>query len=343
MILLSWGVLRWQVLENSVPSVQASAEESYSGATPVRPTSDFPAVSSQDFRTRPIQTKRVVYSRFHRAYTIGVQSVRTDAELTSTLPKLSALQRVPISLAPNQVYASRMPLQQASFALKALPAQPSEKPRTLSVSYWMLIRSRASRSEIVNNGQIGASQGGIRLRAPIASFQRARQLSLSARMSQPLKQGEVAEGSLGASLLIGKRIPVEFLAERRFRLGQSNGSAWSLTASTGLSEFKLAHMTELDGYVQLGVVGARSRRPFIGGNAVFSRPLLDFDRGKVRIGVGIWGDAQRGAARLDIGPDLTIKSSLAGTSLRLSGQWRVRVAGEAKPSSGPAIVIGGDL
>jgi hypothetical protein len=207
----------------------------------------------------------------------------------------------------------------------------------------MLWRNRASQTEFVDSSQIGASQGGIRFRAPIASFQSALSLSLSARLSQSLKQGEAPEGSIGASLSMSKRVPVELIAERRFKLGQSRDAAWSLTAATGLSEFKLTQMTELDGYVQLGVVGARAQRPFIGGNAVISSPLFHSDRSKVRIGVGIWGDAQRGASRLDIGPDLTVRSPLAGTSLRLSGQWRFRVAGEAKPSSGPAIVIGGDF
>jgi hypothetical protein len=343
MILLSWGVLRWQILEDSAHSHQETVENSDNDAVPLSESPIMPTLLSRDFRIQSTAAKPESYSRTDPAPMIAVRSIHSGATPTTAFAKLPAPLQEQSRPALVPVNPQLIPTPQTSISADSLSAQPSVQSGKLSVSYWMLWRNRTNRAEFVDGGQIGASQGGMRLRAPIASVQNALQLSLSARLSQSLQQGEAPEGSIGASLSIGKKIPVELIAERRLKLGHSGDSAWSFTAATGLSEFKLTRKTELDGYVQLGIVGARSRRPFIGGNAIVSSPLFDSNRNKVRIGAGIWGDAQRGASRLDIGPDLTLRSSMAGSAIRISGQWRIRVAGEARPSSGPALIVGGDF
>ena len=65
--------------------------------------------------------------------------------------------------------------------------------------------------------------------------------------------------------------------------------------------------------------------------------------GRIDLGLGAWGAAQRGASRVDAGPWLSTALPVAGRSLRLSLEWRQRLAGRATPSSGPALTIGTDF
>jgi len=58
------------------------------------------------------------------------------------------------------------------------------------------------------------------------------------------------------------------------------------------------------------------------------------------VGGGVWGGAQKGAARLDIGPSATMTIGLGeSAAARLGLDWRFRVAGDAAPASGPALTL----
>jgi hypothetical protein len=57
----------------------------------------------------------------------------------------------------------------------------------------------------------------------------------------------------------------------------------------------------------------------------------------------MWGAAQPGAARLDLGPTLTADMRGDATSPRLALDWRQRVAGDALPPSGPALTLAVDF
>jgi hypothetical protein len=54
----------------------------------------------------------------------------------------------------------------------------------------------------------------------------------------------------------------------------------------------------------------------------------------LRVGVGAWGGAQNGVNRLDVGP-LRLSWFGGHTGARLAVDWRVRVEGNAQPTSGP--------
>ncbi len=62
----------------------------------------------------------------------------------------------------------------------------------------------------------------------------------------------------------------------------------------------------------------------------------DFD---LRAGAGAWGGAQEDAARLDIGPSASVSFQLGEGRGRLAADYRIRVAGDAEPSSGPALTL----
>lgn len=60
----------------------------------------------------------------------------------------------------------------------------------------------------------------------------------------------------------------------------------------------------------------------------------------MRLGAGVWAGGQNGAVRLDIGPRVSIPLNLGkSVSSRIAIDWRMRVAGNASPASGPALTI----
>jgi hypothetical protein len=184
-------------------------------------------------------------------------------------------------------------------------------------------------------GTLGGTQAGGRF-AYRVNGDVLRPVALSARLYSP-RRAAGAEASLGLDWR-PLRLPVHILAERRQALGGEGRSAWSLTLYGGVADEPFAGGLTLDAYAQGGVVGARSRDLFADGAARISLPV-----GSAAVGAGAWGGAQPGAARLDVGPHVSIRIPGAGGTLRVSAEWRFRIAGEASPGSGPVLAVGTDF
>ena len=58
---------------------------------------------------------------------------------------------------------------------------------------------------------------------------------------------------------------------------------------------------------------------------------------------GKGGGAQPGVERVDIGPEMQIRSPLPNIPARIAVEWRERIAGRAAPSSGLAITLAADF
>ena len=54
---------------------------------------------------------------------------------------------------------------------------------------------------------------------------------------------------------------------------------------------------------------------------------------------GVWSGGQTGAARLDLGPRASLRVATGPATSRLALDWRFRVAGNARPASGPTLTI----
>ena len=93
---------------------------------------------------------------------------------------------------------------------------------------------------------------------------------------------------------------------------------------------------------QAGIVGTRRRDLFVDGAVRIERPL-PIGPTAIGMGGGLWGAAQPGAERLDIGPRAVLRIPAAGHVLSLAVEGRFRVAGNARPGSGVAVTIAGDL
>ena len=206
----------------------------------------------------------------------------------------------------------------------------------LQLSAWALLRGRdgmlGGADSLAAGGQLGGSQAGARLIYNVTPW-----LGLSLRSSSPVGQrgGELASG---VRLKPFRTIPVALTAERRQAIGRDGGgrSAFALFVEGGLYQRPVAWDFALDGYVQAGIVGAHRRDLFADGGATLTRPLF----GPFSGGFGVWGGAQPGLYRIDAGPRLSLA---VRRNLKLHLDWRQRVAGHARPGSGPALTLAADF
>lgn len=203
----------------------------------------------------------------------------------------------------------------------------------LQLSAWAMLRGRPGASSLASNGMLGGSQAGARL-----SWRFDRRLAASLRASAPVggvsRGGEVAAGVRYQPFL---SIPVALTAERRQGIGRYGGrSAFALFAEGGVWDRPVAARFALDAYLQAGIVGARRRDWFVDGSATLTRPVWR----NLSAGAGVWGGAQPGLSRLDAGPRASLR---VGRSMRAHLDYRVNLAGNAQPGSGPVLTIAGDF
>jgi hypothetical protein len=212
----------------------------------------------------------------------------------------------------------------------------------LTASGWALWRPDAGAASL-SDGQLGGSQAGMRIAYPIASLGAGGQLKINARVSAPLGRRLGKEGAFGVALLRPLSVPVELIVERRVALDNGGRNAFAAIAAGGVDALQVAGPWTLNGYLQAGVVGARKRDAFADGGASLRRPVgraagMPFD-----VGIGVWGAAQPGLRRLDVGPEAALRLHGSPVPLRVAAQWRFRMAGNARPASGPAIVVSSDF
>lgn len=250
--------------------------------------------------------------------------------LYSSLPSLDDM---PMSrLAAMSVPARSSP------PVDSTPAAPPLRPRLdrLQLSSWALLRNQqpnvAGSRSLASGGQLGASQAGARL---VYNFNR--QLAISARISSEVgrRGGEVAAG-IRVRPLVG--LPVWLTAERRQAVGRFGGgrSDFAIFAEGGLYQRPLPWRFSLDTYLQAGVVGLKARDLFVDGALAVTRPVYR----NFSAGFGIWGGAQPGLARLDAGPRVTMQ---VRRGVKVHADWRQKLAGNARPDSGPALTLAGDF
>ena len=218
------------------------------------------------------------------------------------------------------------------------PPAPPLEPRLdrLQISSWALLRSQnsaiAGSHSLANDGQLGASQTGIRL-----IYNVNRRIAFTARTSSEVgrRGGEVAAG---VRIQPVGSIPLWFTSERRQAIGRTGGgrNAFAFFAEAGIYDRPLPFGFALDAYGQGGVVSVRSRDLFFDAGISATRPVLR----RISAGFGIWGGAQPKVYRVDAGPRLTVK---VRPNVKLHADWRQRLAGNARPGSGPALTLAGDF
>lgn len=247
---------------------------------------------------------------------------------------LAALSQLPL---PPELRLAREPGAPTRFPYRAAPPQP----RRWSGDAWLLWRrgSGGTTTAGLGPGSYGASQAGAVIRyrlAPGSAHRPALYLRATTALHAP-RDEEVAIGFAARQL---GRLPVVAMAElRATRLG---GREVLRPAAALVSEFPPLNLplgTRAEIYAQGGYVGGKGATPFVDGQLRLDRTLARAGRFELRAGGGVWGGAQRGAARLDVGPSVTLGLPLGSGGARVAADWRFRVAGDAAPKSGPAITL----
>ena len=208
-------------------------------------------------------------------------------------------------------------------------------PSRLSGSAWLL--ARGGPAGTVSGGQLGASQGGLRLAYALGS---RRKVALVARVATPLK-GVGREAAVGIEWQ-PTRLPIRLVAEQRFVLdGGRGGPTLGVIAGYGPSD--IAHGVRLEAYGQAGAIGRDRIEGFVDASARITYLIGKVGGASVDIGVGAWGSAQRDAERFDVGPSIVATLPVARKTIRLALDWRERIVGGARSGPGPAVSIGSDF
>jgi hypothetical protein len=114
-------------------------------------------------------------------------------------------------------------------------------------------------------GQLGGSQGGLRLDYDIAPHAAIRMTGYG-RLTSALQRRAAPEAAVGLSIQPIRAIPITLAAERRIALGIGGRNANAVMAVGGFGPTPIASLITAEAYAQAGIVGFRQRDAFIDGN-----------------------------------------------------------------------------
>ncbi|RPF71978.1 hypothetical protein [Aurantiacibacter spongiae] len=221
-------------------------------------------------------------------------------------------------------------------ALRLSPAPPGSR---WSMDGWALLRRSEARSFAAGTPGYGGSQLGAVLRYRLSpSSRHAPQIHL--RGSQALVGERESEVALGLSARPIATVPVRVAAEMRATAdGRGLRPRAAFYAVSELAPLALPAGAVGEAYLQAGYVSGDFATAFVDGQARVTRAIVSFEGAALEVGGGAWGGAQEDAARLDIGPTAVARLSIGQVRARLAMDYRLRVAGDATPASGPALTL----
>ena len=275
------------------------------------------------------------------------------APVAEPLPELAAVPATAprIAAAHQLLYLAalgRLPLPPGLALLAAPPRPVAAPPAALATTAaprwsgdgWLLVR-RGSGGLAAASGfpAYGASQAGGVIRYALApTSPHAPQAYL--RLSRAIGGFDESEVAAGLSARPFASVPLRLLGEARVQ--RSNTATRVRPAASLVSELppvRLPLGIAGEGYAQVGYVGGKQSTPFFDVQAVADRKLASTGPAELRLGAGVWSGGQKGAARLDLGPRASLRLDTAPARSRLALDWRFRVAGDARPGSGPTLTF----
>jgi hypothetical protein len=222
------------------------------------------------------------------------------------------------------------------------PYAPREAPRRRwSGDVWTVLREGGA--SLGAAGAIapvyGASQAGAVLRYDLAPGSRLRP---AAYVRAVHALGGTREADLAAGLVARPFARVPLTAHIEARTSRRGGEVEvrpAAFAAGGFDEVPLPFGVRARGYAQAGYVGGRDATAFADGSVVGERAVFSAGATSLGVGAGLWGGAQRGAARVDLGPSASLRFRLGEGSGRVAVDYRLRVAGNAEPAAGAALTL----
>ena len=220
------------------------------------------------------------------------------------------------------------------------PPPSATTPQGFEVYAYSFWRRGSSPTGMLGNGQYGGSQSAVIAAIPVLHFSGnpgPSRLSMAGRVS--VAHGSVRERELAAGVRWRPvaRIPVQVIAERRFR--ENRPGAFAALVAGGQSGVKLPLGFRMDGYGQAGFVSGQGGGPFADVAAHAHRPIAQSQSASFAIGAGIWAGGQDNVMRADVGPNMRANVTAGGALFQLEASWRFRVAGHAQPDNGPAMTL----
>lgn len=208
-----------------------------------------------------------------------------------------------------------------------------------SADGWLLWRDDTTTPITSGRPTYGRSQAGAVARYRLSPANpHAPQAHL--RVAGALQGTREREAALGLSARPLAQVPVRVMAEVRASERVTGTELRpAVMAVTELAPQALPLGASAEAYGAAGYVGGRARTAFADGQLRVERSLVQHEDFDLRAGGGAWGGAQRGSARLDVGPSASVSFDLGEARGRLAADYRVRVAGDARPASGPALTL----
>lgn len=222
----------------------------------------------------------------------------------------------------------------------SMPSPANGRGDRWRASAWVLWREGSGNArDLVTGGRLGGSQAGLRLDYDLMPASASR-VAMYSRLSSALNRPASPEGAVGLAWQPARSVPLTIAAERRVALGEGARDANAVFAVGGFGPRPVLGKVEAEAYAQAGIVGFNQRDLFADGKLSLLAPV---SRTPVRTGISLSGGAQPQVERLDLGPEVQLRLPLPRAASRLSIEWRERVAGQASPSSGLAVTLGGDF
>ena len=222
-----------------------------------------------------------------------------------------------------------MPARQSTPSFEP-PRRPPGLDR-LSLTGWATMRNEGGPDSLAGGGMLGGSEAGARI-----LWRFAPALAASLRSSAPVNSQRGAEAALGIRYQPLAAWPVALTLERRQGFRDYGRNAFALFAEGGVYGRPFVWNSTLDGYFQAGVVDFNDPIWFADGQIAVSRPVWR----NLSAGLGAWGGAQPGINRFDAGPRVSLR---IGDRLRAHLDYRLNLAGNARPGSGAVMTVAGDF
>ncbi|MBO9574651.1 MAG: hypothetical protein J7494_02835 [Sphingobium sp.] len=341
-VLGGWLVLRIGIVAMPMPAPQSEEREESSPETE-RKKPPIAARTDRAVSGLPVQrtSGRTDGSTAHHVPLIH----RPALELAILVPvdsgasnRASALSML-VSASREQAPPTPMESPAPQPAASSLP--PPARMSRWSLTGWLLWR-QDTRASLAQAPLLGGSQSGIRLDYHLWS-KGGRSLAVYGRLTRALERPFAEEAAVGVALRPVEGVPVSIMAERRQKLGTGGRSGFAFLAAGGIGPKPIVPRLELEGYGQAGVVMSPDAAGFADGKLALDYRLMPKSAPDLAIGFSVSGGAQPGVARLDIGPELRLRLPVAGGHVRLSAEWRQRIAGAARPASGPTLALVADF
>lgn len=348
-VLVGWTALRLAIaLPVSPPDPAAHPLPAFAARKSSPPTGIdwmFPAAEAPT-RLSPAQPMARADGQRLQTFAMTMRKRSPDPAATGGWPAAVADDLLSAQMA--FVQAPHAPRALTSFAPGAglsareagLPGPPASATDRWSGAAWMIWRRDGG---AFDRPMLAGSQTGVRIDYALAPGSALRP-ALYGRVGSALDAPAAAEVATGVAIRPRLPIPVSFALERRQAISRGGRNDLAMLVAGGINPTAIGHGLRIDGYGQAGIVGIEERDAFIDGRVTVERPVTGpTDGPTLAVGASVWGGAQPGTSRLDVGPQASLRLRLGGASVRLGAEWREQVAGNATPGSGPALSLGTDF